>query len=125
MYSWHLPTTPATGSRKPWRERNVFEKTWNFRDTGKGKTETLKAGNYEYPFEVILPGSLPESIEGLSESWIIYRFKAIIGRKYAKDIIVRKPLRIIRTLDPGALELAHAMVSCEPANLIKKNNSNL
>lgn len=54
---------------------------------------------------------MPESVEGLSESWVMYRFKAEIGRKYAKDIVARKPLRIIRTLDPSALELAHAMVS--------------
>lgn len=53
---------------------------------------------------------MPESIEGLSDTYITYRFKAEIGRKYAKDIIVRKPLRIIRTLEPSALELAHAMV---------------
>ena len=54
---------------------------------------------------------MPESIEGLSDTYITYRFKAEIGRKYAKDIIVRKPLRIIRSLEPSALELAHAMVS--------------
>lgn len=55
---------------------------------------------------------MPESVEGLSETWVMYRFKAEIGRKYAKDIVARKPLRIIRTLDPSALELAHAMVRC-------------
>lgn len=54
---------------------------------------------------------MPESVEGLSETWVMYRFKAEIGRKYAKDIVARKPLRIIRTLDPSALELSHAMVS--------------
>lgn len=53
---------------------------------------------------------MPESVEGLSETWVMYRFKAEIGRKYAKDIVARKPLRIIRTLDPSALELSHAMV---------------
>ena len=70
----------------------------------------MPAGNYEYPFNLVLEGNMPESIEGLSDTYITYRFKAEIGRKYAKDIIVRKPLRIIRTLEPSALELAHAMV---------------
>ena len=56
---------------------------------------------------------MPESVEGLSETWVMYRFKAEIGRKYAKDIVARKPLRIIRTLDPSALELSHAMVRGE------------
>lgn len=58
---------------------------------------------------------MPESVEGLSETWVMYRFKAEIGRKYAKDIVARKPLRIIRTLDPSALELSHAMVSLRSA----------
>lgn len=53
---------------------------------------------------------MPESVEGLNDTYVTYRFKAEIGRKYAKDIVVRRPLRIIRTLEPSALELAHAMV---------------
>lgn len=93
------------------RERVFYDKSWTFRDAGKNKTETLAAGNYEFPFDVILEGSLPESVEGLADTWITYRFKAEIGRKYAKDIVVRKPLRIIRTLDSSNLELAHLMVS--------------
>ncbi|KAJ6127150.1 HECT-type ubiquitin ligase-interacting protein creD [Penicillium sp. IBT 18751x] len=106
---WHLPSSSSAGGRKSWRERVFYDKTWRFRDPGKGKTEVLAAGNYEYPFDVVLEGSMPESVEGLSETWVMYRFKAEIGRKYAKDIVARKPLRIIRTLDPSALELAHAM----------------
>ncbi|KAJ6151891.1 Arrestin-like N-terminal [Penicillium chrysogenum] len=106
---WHLPSSAAAGGRKSWRERVFYEKTWRFRDPGKGKTEVLPAGNYEYPFDVVLEGSMPESVEGLAETWVMYRFKAEIGRKYVKDIVARKPLRIIRTLDPSALELSHAM----------------
>lgn len=87
-----------------------YEKSWTFKDAGKSKTEILAAGNYEFPFHVILEGSMPESVEGLSDMYVTYRFKAEIGRKYAKDIVVRKPLRIIRTLDSSALELSHAMV---------------
>ncbi|KMU74232.1 CreD [Coccidioides immitis RMSCC 3703] len=106
---WTMVTGSLTGTRKQGKEQVVFEKTWKFRDAGKGKTEIMPADNYEYPFDVILPGSLPESVEGLQDSWITYRLKAEIGRKYAKDIHARKPLRIIRTLDPNALELIHAI----------------
>ncbi|CBF74562.1 hypothetical protein AN4170.2 [Aspergillus nidulans FGSC A4] len=106
---WHLPSSSAGGGRKNWRERVFYEKTWKFRDAGKSKTEILPAGNYEYPFDVILEGSMPESVEGLSDTYVTYRFKAEIGRKYAKDIVVRRPLRIIRTLESSALELSHAM----------------
>ncbi|KAI5294029.1 hypothetical protein KEM52_004831 [Ascosphaera acerosa] len=106
--SWHSQT-PGTANRRPCRERSFFEKIWTFKDAGRARTETLPVDNYEFPFDLILSGSMPESVEGLQDSFITYRFKAEIGRKYAKDIIVRKPLRIIRTLDPSALELAHAM----------------
>ncbi|KAL5335857.1 hypothetical protein BJX70DRAFT_374070 [Aspergillus crustosus] len=106
---WHLPSSSAAGGRKNWRERVFYEKTWKFKDAGKNKTEILPAGNYEYPFDVILEGSMPESVEGLPDTYVTYRFKAEIGRKYAKDIIVRRPLRIIRTLESSALELSHAM----------------
>ena len=92
-----------------------------FRDAGKGKTETLKADNYEYPFDIVLEGSLPESVEGLPDSFVIYRFKAEVGRKYAKDLVIRKPLRIIRTLDPNALELAHAMVRAHSYHWVLRN----
>ena len=99
------------GPRKCVKEDAFLQQTWTFKDAGKGKTETLPADNYEFPFDVVLQGSLPESLEGLSESWITYRFKAVMGRKYAKDIVVRKPFRVIRTLDPTDLELSHMMVS--------------
>ena len=102
--------TSTSSSRKSAKERTFFEKTWTFRDAGKSRTETLKADNYEYPFDIVLEGSLPESVEGLSDSFVIYRFKAEIGRRISKDIVIRKPLRVIRTLDSSALELAHAMV---------------
>lgn len=71
----------------------------------------LPAGNYEYPFNLILPGSTPESIEGLAETWLVYRMKATIERgMLQQNLVARKQVRIIRTLDTGALELAHAMV---------------
>lgn len=57
----------------------------------------------------MLDGTLPESVEGLKDYYVVYRFKAEICRKRAKDIVVRKPLRIVRTLAPSALELSHAM----------------
>lgn len=93
-----------------YKEKTFFERTWPFKVSGKSKTETLPPDNYEWPFDCILEGNLPESVEGLKDAWIIYRLKAEIGRRRAKDIIIRKPLRIVRTLDSSALELAHAMV---------------
>ncbi|ATZ56425.1 hypothetical protein BCIN_13g02620 [Botrytis cinerea B05.10] len=70
----------------------------------------LPAGNYEWPFELVIPGSMSESVEGLNDSHIIYKLKATVARgKLAYDLHAWKPVRIVRTLDPSALELAHAM----------------
>jgi hypothetical protein len=71
---------------------------------------TLPAGNYEWPFELVIPGSFAESVEGLPDSHIVYKLKATVARgKLAYDLHAWKPVRIVRTLDPSALELAHAM----------------
>ena len=60
---------------------------------------------------MILPGSTPESVEGLTDTWLVYRMKATIERGILQqNTVARKQVRVIRTLDTGALELAHAMV---------------
>ena len=108
--SWQTTSASSMSGRKTSsKEKTFFEKTWPFKVSGKNKTDTLPPDNYEWPFDCILEGSLPESVEGLKDAWVVYRLKAEIGRRRAKDIIVRKPLRLVRTLDPSALELAHAM----------------
>jgi arrestin-related trafficking adapter 4/5/7 len=68
-------------------------------------------GNYEFPFEVLLPGDTPESVEGLYDCWIVYRMKATIARgRLAHKLHARKHLRVVRTLDPSSLEISHATV---------------
>ncbi|RYP43335.1 hypothetical protein DL770_011727 [Monosporascus sp. CRB-9-2] len=70
----------------------------------------LAPGNYEWPFELTLPGDTPESVEGLYQTGITYFLKATISRgKLAKNHHAYKRLRIIRTLEPAALEFNHAM----------------
>lgn len=60
---------------------------------------------------MVIPGSTPESVEGLVYSWVVYRMKATIGRgAFGRDILANKHVRIVRTLDPTALDLSHAMV---------------
>ncbi|KAK0640894.1 hypothetical protein B0T16DRAFT_334276 [Cercophora newfieldiana] len=75
-----------------------------------GKGVILKEGNYEWPFELMLPGNTAESIEGLREAHITYKLKATVARgKLAYDLHAYKRLRVIRTLEPSALEFLHAM----------------
>jgi hypothetical protein len=96
------------------RTTEIFSHRWPPFVGGPGGSNsrgtTLPAGNYEWPFELVIPGKLAESIEGLEDSHIIYKLKATVARgKLAYDLHTFKPLRIVRTLDPSALELAHAM----------------
>lgn len=105
---WFSPSGSGASSIK--YDEEFLRHTWDFQNNGKRSSETLPAGNYEYPFNMILPGSTPESVEGLSETWLVYRMKATIERgMLQQNSVARKQVRIIRTLDTGALELAHAM----------------
>ncbi|MCJ1380057.1 hypothetical protein MMC17_003160 [Xylographa soralifera] len=104
----------ATGSRAGYgivkSDREHLHEDWEFLESDKGQSKTLRAGNYEYPFEAILPGTSPESVEGLPDTWVIYRIKATVQRgRFAKDLITRKHFRVIRTFDDSALELSHGM----------------
>jgi arrestin-related trafficking adapter 4/5/7 len=49
-------------------------------------------GNYEYPFEVLLPDDIPDSVEGLPGGAVSYKMKAIVERAglVNKNIIFRK-----------------------------------
>ncbi|EGW33260.1 uncharacterized protein SPAPADRAFT_60600 [Spathaspora passalidarum NRRL Y-27907] len=70
----------------------------------------LTPGNYEIPFSAILPGNIPESIEGLPGCSSIYRLEATIDRgKFHSSIVAKKRVRVIRTLTTDAVELSETM----------------
>ncbi|KAF8468970.1 hypothetical protein BDZ91DRAFT_80231 [Kalaharituber pfeilii] len=103
---------PATKSRSVKHEKVIYEKDWQFLDFEHDhkKSFVLGPGNYEYPFEQILPGSLPESVEGLDQAYIVYRMKATIERpRFSQDISAKKHLRVVRTLAPGDEALSSTM----------------
>ena len=108
-HSWFQ--SGGSGANQVKQEDVFLRKTWDFQNNGKRNSEVLPAGNYEYPFDMIIPGATPESVEGLSDTWIVYRMKATIERGLLQqNQVARRQVRIIRTLDTAALELAHAMV---------------
>ena len=97
-------------------EDQFFRKTWIF--VPRRSAESLCANNYEWPFELILPGDTPESIEGLTDGWIIYRMKATIERSLMqKDEVTRKDVRILRTLDPADPESTLEVVWALPGKM--------
>lgn len=78
----------------------------------KRKGEVLEKGNYEWKFEYVVPGSFSESVEGLTDNWVTYRMKATLERgMLQQNSVARKHVRLIRTLNPSALELSHAVAS--------------
>ncbi|KAF4629187.1 hypothetical protein G7Y89_g8957 [Cudoniella acicularis] len=111
---WNDQRITATGvsSNRVDKTTEIFNHRWApFVGPGSSSRGTLlPAGNYEWPFELVIPGSMPESVEGLPDSHIVYKLKATVARgKLAYDLHAWKPVRVVRTLDPAALELAHAM----------------
>ncbi|KAL4952960.1 HECT-type ubiquitin ligase-interacting protein apyA [Aspergillus filifer] len=84
-----------TWGNSVWQDE-FYKHTWEFHDKYRATLQVLPAGEYKYPFSVLLDGSLPASVQGMSEALITYTFKAEAGRKNGRDIVCRKPLRIIR-----------------------------
>lgn len=111
--AWIEAKQTPTGihNQKVDRTTTVLRHNWNpFVGGPSSHGHLLAAGNYEWPFELLLPGDTAESVEGLYQSNISYHLKATISRgKLAKNHHAYKRVRIIRTLDPTALEFNHAM----------------
>lgn len=120
--NWYDPMlTLKTGSNKSVRfEKIVYDHEWpNLELDSKAaghhtptnsSSHTLPIGNHELPFEVIIPGSIDESVEGLEGAQVIYKLVAKIERgRFANNIVAKKHLRVIRTLGTDALELSQTM----------------
>ncbi|KAL4930311.1 arrestin family protein [Aspergillus undulatus] len=99
-----LPTKAGWG--KVSSEEEFYSRTWEFHDAYRTTPQVLSTGVYKYPFNVVLEGSLPETVEGVKEASIGHSFTAEIGRKHGKGITLRKPLRVIRVPDMYIHELA-------------------
>lgn len=111
-FTWSDPKVTPTGltSTKVDRTQNILTHQWNMLWGTPGKSSVLEKGNYEFPFELMLPGDTPESFEGVREASVTYKLKATAARgKLAYDLHAYKHVRLIRTLEPSALEFLHAM----------------
>ncbi|CAG8827304.1 14494_t:CDS:1, partial [Racocetra persica] len=59
-------------------ENIIFQHDWVFLEPK--NYHKLDAGNYHWDFELILPGSLPETVEGFENGLIEYKLKAVAER---------------------------------------------
>lgn len=82
----------------------------SFLGSGPPNYRTLIRGNYEFPFSVILPGTLSESVEGLNNASVTYSITANIERGRGNpDLICKKKFRVVRTMAPDSIELSETL----------------
>lgn len=98
------------------RQCEIFSHRWapfvgSHGSESSSKGTIMHPGNYEWPFELIIPGSMAESIQGLRETYIVYNLKAKVARgKLAHDLVTWKPVRIIRTMESADADLSQPMI---------------
>ncbi|VEU21581.1 DEKNAAC102208 [Brettanomyces naardenensis] len=70
----------------------------------------LPAGNYEFPFQTLVQGSIPESIDGLSGCSLVYRLQSVLERgRFSTPIITRRLVHVVRTLQADSSELSETV----------------
>lgn len=74
------------------------------------QNHVLVLGNYEIPFHAILPGNMPESVEGLPGGNVVYKMEATIERgKFHNPMVTKKHVRVVRTMTTDSVELSETM----------------
>ncbi|GMG19413.1 unnamed protein product [Ambrosiozyma monospora] len=78
--------------------------------SSKSDTVTLQPGNYEFPFQAFLDGSIPESIEGLPGCSLVYRLQSTIERgRFSSALVTKKLVHVVRTLTTDSSELSESV----------------
>lgn len=108
-WSENITTPRGPQVRNHKYEKQLYEKTWD--DIwAASQTNTLRQGNHEVPFECILPGEIPESIEGLEGGMVVWKLAATIERgRFSNNISKKQHLRVVRTLGHDNVELTQTM----------------
>ncbi|KAE8165427.1 hypothetical protein BDV40DRAFT_297456 [Aspergillus tamarii] len=94
-----------------WKELPFHHDVWSFLRVSVGSSATmLEPGNYEFPFQMCLPGRLPESMRGIDDCYIRYFLRAqIYGRKgesaaTSREVTVRKVYNMPLRTAPSSVE---------------------
>ena len=94
-------------------DKRVF---WNQEQKlGIESAHKVKAGTIEWPFEYELSPTMPESVEGLRETFIVYHLHASVSRPgwNAKDVTAQEHIRIVRTLGQDSMEMTRSRVNAD------------
>ena len=108
--SWFYMGNMAAGEISD--KRVFFNETINLGITG---THKIKKGLLEWPFEFELLPSMPESVEGMASSWLVYNLTASVERPGwgQKHLTAREHIRLVRTLALDHTEATRSRVRYE------------
>lgn len=106
----HEPSLPAFGTSET---TTIFEHTWDPLEIGHlAQTDCdgrVPAGNYEWPFELLIPGTTPETTKGCARCSIAYYLKAdTIRDEPGQPPQAFRCIRVMRTLPTAEFEMMDA-----------------
>jgi len=91
-------------------QRTIYQHEWIFLPSSKN-THVLTPANHTWDFELILPGTLPETIKHCSHGYVNYRLKATAERStFSFNLQAQKDVIIQRIMNPSSLEYFSSMV---------------
>src|SRR3954452_6112360 len=100
-------------------ERILHHHDWTFLQA-KNKYHVLKPDNYHWDFELILPGTLPETIEGCQHGSVKYTLKAVAKRHaVAVNLYTQREVTLLRGLLPSSLEYLQSAVTINTTSNIE------
>jgi hypothetical protein len=70
----------------------------------------LPKGNYNLPFNIVLPADISETVDSLTSGTVLYKFQCTIERgRFEKPFVSSKCVRICRSLSPYNLNLVDSI----------------
>ncbi|CAM0142065.1 hypothetical protein VKS41_004230 [Umbelopsis sp. WA50703] len=111
------------GNQKDFKEeRSIMERSWTFLEPGH-HAHTLSQGTHTWPFELAIPGSLPESLHIGTSYFVHYKLKAVAERPgiLFSQMIARAPVYINRYMATSVIDdfLEPIQISSEWAEKVR------
>lgn len=93
-------------------DKKVFYTDHKQLGTHAAGTHKINKGVIEWPFEFLLDPATPESVEGMSNTWLVWNLYASIERPgwNLKDLLTTSHIRIVRTLGLDQMETTRSRV---------------
>ncbi|KAI8069223.1 hypothetical protein BC940DRAFT_272373 [Gongronella butleri] len=97
---WEQSTTKKLGLTSYHQKQHkakqvVHQKEWTFLPS-KNWSHTFAPGPHRYAFELILPGSMMESVDVGGSANVAYGFKAVATRPFASSVVATLPIEVLR-----------------------------